>query len=146
MTHQIITAQGATAPVTTQAPDTGVAVGHYIAGTDVTSGRRSAGRVDAIVPPLKYSGQYGNRYRITDGRGRTHYVDEPTALAPVEAAGIATAIALLVDGADAQDVAGAATTAAALAGAGARVAATIGEAARAMAIRHHESAGDLLAA
>jgi hypothetical protein len=88
-----ITEPGAYPPVTTQAPDEGIAVGDYAAGTDVTIGDEKRGRVIEIIPPPKYSGQHGNWYRIVGADDRTHCIDGPRLLDPTADAEAASASA-----------------------------------------------------
>jgi len=45
----------------------GIAVGDLIIGRDVTMGGSHLGAVVEIIPPLRHSGQYGNRYRVQCG-------------------------------------------------------------------------------
>lgn len=111
--HTTITEPGAYPPVTTQAPDEGIAVGDYATGTDVSLGGEKRGRVVEIIPPLKYSGQHGNRYRIVDADDRPHCIDGPRKLDPTAAAEAASA-----DAATPAAAAAAAILAARLAGAG----------------------------
>lgn len=95
MPHTTITETGQRPPITTQAPDEGIAVGDHIRGTCVTMNRRRVGKVAEICPPRKYSGQHGNRYRITDLAGASHWVDQPTKLDDITAAALAGAAAAL---------------------------------------------------
>lgn len=51
----------------TRVPDAaGIAVGDLITGRCVSIGTEHTGTVAEILPPPKYSGQHGNRYRIVD--------------------------------------------------------------------------------
>lgn len=122
--HTTITEPGARPPVTTQAPDEGIAVGDYAAGTDVTLGSERRGRVIEIIPPLKYSGQHGNRYGIVDADDRHHCIDGVRPLDPVAAAECAAALALTPP-----DAATAAIEAARAAGAGQHLRAKLARAA-----------------
>lgn len=88
-----ITDPGARPPITTQAPDEGVAVGDYATGTCVTMRTTHAGRVTEIIPPPKYSGQHGNRYRIVDADDYGRYIDGVRKVDPVAAAEAAAATA-----------------------------------------------------
>lgn len=97
MPHTTITEHGARPPVTTQAPDEGIAVGDVIRGTCVTRGIRQVGTVVEICPPLKYSGQHGNRYGIVDIAGGRHWVDQPEKLDPITAGAITAGTAALAD-------------------------------------------------
>lgn len=52
---------------TDRLPDAhGIAIGDRVQGRCVSLGCYYTGTVAAICPPLIYSGQYGNRYRLVD--------------------------------------------------------------------------------
>lgn len=45
---------------------TSTTIGQTITGRDTTSGLTYTGRVTEVIPPMRYTGDYGNRYRLAD--------------------------------------------------------------------------------
>ena len=62
--------------MTRQPDEFGIAVGDRVRGRDVTMGNSTEGTVAEIIPPLRFSGQYGNRYRLVD-TGETYAGGKP---------------------------------------------------------------------